>query len=352
MPGKIVGFDNDGRVVPAQYGLASATITYTTNDVDAGVIDVRTGSTLLLAAIGTFDVSAVTAFMGRTGVAMAVSGPVGVTPYAVIQWAGDGGSYDDGWNPNGYRNHNYNMQHQIAIVCNYVLRLPLVPAIASAEALVEDSWADSVTTFNAMGSLPMATVTMRTPMTFAAGTQTDQATRFVNQVATVAEVLAAGDWHVDVETGVISVYKATAGFGAGNLYTVVYSNYASAPTGSSVSRFACALGDLQPGDFVKCNADSNWVKATPSVVGGTTNGDGIREIMGQVLEVKNVLGLDALDKVRTAYSPALNTDASGSFPGYLGQMDQMPGSANGGMPADAHYAGAADLIVTVNLISR
>jgi len=46
MPGKALAFDNDGRLVPAQYGLSAATITYTDRDVEAGVIDVRTGAAL------------------------------------------------------------------------------------------------------------------------------------------------------------------------------------------------------------------------------------------------------------------------------------------------------------------
>lgn len=342
MPGKVLAFDNDGRVVPAQYGLGSATITYTSNDVDAGTIDVRTGAALLTAAIGTFNVSAVTAFMGRTGVAMAVSKPVGVAPYAYIQWAGDSSSIDDGFTPAAYRQHNYNMQHRVAILCDYVLELPLVPATASAENLEQDSFADNVSTMVALSNLPVATNTARTPITFGDGTLTDAEERFVNQVDTVAEILAAGDWHIDLDTGVISVF-ATATLGAGNIYTVDYSHYASAPTGSNVSRFCCALGDLQPGDFVKCNADSNFVVATT---------EDFKDIVGQVLEVENVLGKDALDKVRTAYDPAIGTDAAGSLPAYAGQMDQMPGTATGGVSDKVHYAGAADLVVRVNLVSR
>ena len=75
MPGKILATDNNGDLVPAQYGLASATITYTSNDVDAGVIDARTGVALLSADTGTFNVSAVTDFLGA-GVTLAVCTPI------------------------------------------------------------------------------------------------------------------------------------------------------------------------------------------------------------------------------------------------------------------------------------
>lgn len=342
MPGKNLAFDNQGRLCPAQYGLASATITYTANDVDAGVIDCRTGVTLLLAAIGPFNVSAVTDFMGL-GEALAVSDPVGVAPYVFLQWAGDGSVNDDGFTPAAYKQHNYNMQHQTAILCDYVLELPLVPAtVSSAEALTQGSFTSSTILLTALTNLPVAKNTQRTPFTFSegAGVPGDVATKFAVEKSLAADVLAAGDWHVDLVTGIITVYSTTS-IGATD-YELVYSHYASAPTGSSVSKFACALGDLKPGDFVKCNADSNFVVSTT---------DDFKDIMGQVLEVENVYDKDALSKVRTAYD-SIGTDAAGSLPAYAGQMDQMPGSATGGVSDKVHYAGAANLVVRINLISR
>ncbi len=305
MPGKILAFDNQNRVVPAQYGLSGASITYTAQDVEAGVIDVRTGAPLLSGAIGTFAVSGVTDFMG-TGEAMAVSKPVGIAPYAYFQWGGDGSSLDDGFNPAAFRKHNHNLQHQVAILCDYVIELPLVPAQTSAEVMNEASNADNVSTFDPLANLPVASNTVRTPITFADGASTsDVDTRFVNQVDSVAEITQAGDWHIDLETGVISVW-ASASLGAADDYTVTYSNYASAPTGTSVSKFASALGDLQPGDFVVCNADSNWIKASSQ---------DFTEVMGQVLEVENVADKDALGKVRTAFNPPIDTDAPVAEPG-------------------------------------
>ena len=353
MPGKVLAFDNQGRVVPAQYGLDSATITYTANDVDAGVIDARTGSTLLLANIGTFNVSAVTDFMG-TGVTLAISKPSGVAPYVMLKWAGDASSLDDGFNPAAYAQHNYNMQHRVAILCDYVLELPLVPAtVSSAEAITQDSRASNVATMNAVSNLPVAKNTQRTEITFTegAGAPGDVATRFAVEKDAAADVAAAGDWHVNLTTGVISVYAA-ADVGATD-YKVTYSHYASAPTGSNVSRFACALGDLKPGDFVKANADSNYVKATPKTYGdGVTNDfDTFADILGQVLEVEDVYDKDALSKVRTAFD-SIGTDATGALPAYAGQMDQMAGSATGGVEQKVHYAGASNLVVRVNLISR
>jgi len=345
MPGKLVACDNDGRIVPAQYGLSGATVTYTTNDVEAGTIDVRTGAALLVGDVGTFAVSTVDGspgFMGRSGVVMAVSKPVGVTGYGVFQWAGDGGEFDDGFTPAGYRQHNFNMQHRIAILCDYVLELPLVPATTTAADLDQASYASNKVVFTAVANKPVATNTMRTPITFANYTLTDASVRFVVQKQTVAEVLALGDWHIDLVTGVVTAYAASDPGGGADAYRITYSHYAAAP--SAVSVFASAVGNLVPGDFVKCDANSNFAKA-----GGS---DTFQDVVGQVLEVENVLDKDALGRVRTAYAAPLNTNSAGALPGYAGQMDQMPGTATGGVPDKVHYAGAANLVVRVNLVSR
>lgn len=343
MPGKILAFDNQNRVVPAQYGLGSAQITYVTADVDRGVIDVRTGAALLVGDIGTFNVGTVSGFMG-IGEVMSVSKPVGVAPYAYMQWAGDGSALDDGFNPAGFRKHNFSMQHQVAILCDYVLELPLVPAtVASAEALGGGGPTDDIVTNAALSNLPVAANTQRTSMVFTegAGVPGDVAARFLVQKSTVAGIKGLGDWHINLTTGVVSVWASSTI--AADDYELTYSHYASAPTGSNVSRFASALGDLAAGDFLLSNADSNWIKAST---------EDFKDVMGQVLEIEDVLDKDALGRVRTAYSPAIGTDASGALPAYAGQMDQMPGSATGGVTAKVHYAGAANLVVRINLVSR
>ncbi len=339
MPGKVLAFDNDGRLVPAQYGLAGATITYAALDAQAGVIDVRTGLPLQVGAVGTFNVSSVSNFMGR-GTAMAVSAPVGVAPYAYLQWAGDGSALDDGSNPAAYRQANYNMQHRVALLCDYVLELPIVPARTTTANLTQASFAGNKSTFNAVANLPVAANTQRTQITFANGTLTDAATVFVNQVPDAASVVAPGDWAINLDTGVVTAYR-TATTGGGNVYTISYSHYASAPTGANVSVFASVVGNVKPGDFLKVNVDSNYiVDAAPSVAA----------TVGQVLDIETQ-PRGGLEKVRTAYD-SINTSAAGALPGYAGQMDQMPGSATGGVSDQVHYAGAANKVCRVNLILR
>lgn len=329
MPGKILALDNDGRVVPAQYGLSGATYTYTQNDVDAGVIDVKTGLPLLVGGIRTANVADIDTFMGRSAEEAAISKPIGVAPYAYLRWAGG-----DGSNPAQLIEHNYQRQHQVAVLCDYVIQVPLVPATTATEAL-SFSASGNISTSTALANLPVATNTANTPFTFAGGSS---ATLFVTQVDTAAQITAAGDWHVDYRTGVVKTFASVAP----TAVTLTYFNYAAAP--ASVSKFASAVGNLKPGDFVICDANSNF-----KVAGGS---DTFQLIVGQVLARDNGFPKDAMERVRTAYSPAIGTSAAGALPGTLGQLDQMPGSANGGMPANISYSGAADTIVYINLISR
>jgi hypothetical protein len=350
MPGKLLTADPQGRIVPAQYGLDSSTVTYTTNDVNAKTIDVRNGNACTSSSVsaGAITLSGVGAWMGVTGVTWSAKAPLGVAPYAFLQWAGDGSALDTGGNPAAYRFHNYNKQHQVALLCDYALELPVVPASQTAVALTAGVRTGSVQVFSALGSLPVAKNTARTPIAFSNGNAADAATRFVNEVESASDVVSAGDWHVNLTTGVISVYtNATL---STSDYNVAYYHYASAP--GSVSVFACVVGNPQGGDFLKSDSNSNWTLATPKVYGDgvTDNFDTFSAIMGQVLEVQSQ-PRDLLDRVRTAYS-SLGTDATGALPGTAGQFDQMPGSATGGVSDKVNYAGAANLVALVNLVSR
>jgi len=355
MPGKIVGVDPQGRVVPQQYMLTGSTATYTTNDVNAQTIDVRTGNVCTSASVSASPItlSGVSAWMGVSGLAWAAKAPIGVASYAFLQWAGDGADGDDGSNPLHFRYHNFIMQHRVACTMDYVLQIPVVPASTAAESLTVTSNTGAVTVFSALSALPIAKNTTRTPITFANGTATDVTTRFLNEKETAAEVLAMGDWHINLTTGVITVHSTTT-LVTGN-YTCSYYNYASAA--STVSVFASVVGNPLPGDFLKADSNSNWAVATPHVYGTVYTGgaahnfDDFSYIMGQVLGIHDYAGKDLLDRVRTAYS-SLSTSSTGALPGTAGQMDQMPGSANGGYPSSIHYAGAANLAAVVNMVSR
>ena len=50
-----------------------------------------------------------------------VSAPIGIAPYNFFRWAGG-----DGFNPSQYTHHNYNRQHQVAVLCDYYIELPRI----------------------------------------------------------------------------------------------------------------------------------------------------------------------------------------------------------------------------------
>jgi hypothetical protein len=406
LPGKAVALDPDGNLMPAEYGLTGASVVYTANDVVAGTIDVATGlavtaaKTIALANLtgtrggswtaalaGTNNSTYASGFMGRYGVSFADATqkyPVGVAPYAYLQWAGG-----DGFNPANYTKHNYNMQHQVAVLCDYVIRLPLTPAQEATETVDKTVTGSNLTfgtqathtrafaqsngngRYNAStGTVPvlntypvialaldeqdLAKNTARTEITLQSDNAADDVSSIlVNEKTSVAGISSAGDYFVDYFVGVIFIYSSdgatvpTAISGAAGTVSITYYRHT---TPSTISKFAQVLGTCEPGDFLVASTGSNLV---------VDNTADIRTILGQVLKLE-VHPRDALDRVRTAYDPAIGTDSSGSMANAtagsasanLGQMDQMPGSATGGVPDLIHFAGAADTIVIINLISR
>lgn len=384
MPGKLLALDNDGRVVPAQYGVSGATVTYTSNDVLAGTIDITTGVAVTAGKTVTLStVDGSTAhFMGRQGVAFSASSPIGVAPYAYYQWAGDGSALDDGWNPVAYKNWNYNRQPQVAVLCDAVIKLPLIPGQVASEVL-SGTWGGTLTIgtvgvhtrtvvqaharYNAttgykpvaatdtviafvLDNYPVAKNTSRTPIT------SNVTSLLVTEVDSIAAVSSPGYFFVDYEVGVVFVYSADGQTlpTITPASTVTYFHYATAPGVYSV--FSCVLStttELKPGDFVGVGTASNWVRLAVDATTLPT------AICGQVLGFERH-PQDALDRVRTAFNPAIGTDATGAMSNALassgtvnaGQMDQMPGSATGGMPDTIHYAGASDTLVIINLIGR
>lgn len=385
LPGKLVALDPDGRVMPAQYGLTGASVVYTQNDVDAGVLDIRTGEALTATAtiaLNTIDGSSLH-FMGRQGISFADATAklaIGVAQYPYCQWAGDASALDDGSNPVAFLKHNYIQQHQVAITTDWIIKVPYVPAKASAEttagsvagtaivmgtkALKNRTGIQATARYDASTGLlpclstypvmacvcdnyPVAKSTQRTLITSSVSTW------LVNEVSGLSAITAAGDFFVDYEAGVIFFYSADGatlptGVVAG-VATVTYYHYATAA--GTVSKFACALGALVPGDLLKADTNSNWVVAT--------DGTDHHAVMGQVLgfiEESN----SGLDYVRTAYSPAIASDASGgmslgsasSASTNAGQLDMMPGSATGGVSDLVHFAGAANKLVVINVFGR
>lgn len=384
-PGKIVALDNNGDLVPA--GLKTATsISYTSSDVSAGTIDVTTGEpvtsekTVTLANVD----GSTSSFLGDIGTALNISYPVGVAPYAYWQWAGG-----DGMNPAEYKQHNFNLQHAASLLCDYNLRLPLVPATAASEDLSGTTLTNTAITFGikalksrtgiratarydgssgvypvastdtvvaiVLDNYPVAKNTSRTPIKLHADTTTSAAISgvLVNEKSSPSSVKASGDFFVDYDFGVLFVYSSDGNSLPSTLGTtqgaVTYSHYAAAP--ASVSKFACVVGNPKPGDFLTFDDNSNFQVATPSVASASAAAAWVYGLVGQVQKLDSDHPKHYLDYVKTAYA-SIGTDATGALPGSSGQMDQNPGTANGGYPSELHFAGGADTMVVVNLILR
>ena len=406
MPGKAVALDPDGRLMPAEYGLTSASVTYTTSDVHAGTIDIATGLPVTTAKVVTLanlsgvkdvtwtlanaGVTAVTSgFMGRFGVPFVdatIKPAIGVAPYAYIKNAGG-----DGSNPSQYSQHNYNMQHAVAVLCDYVIRLPLVPAAVLSETIaktvtnsalifgtshvhtrayaisnatgrydtstgtVKVSATATVVAF-ALDHYPIAKQTLTTPLAMASTVAADDLSGIlVNEVTSIAQVNSAGKYFVDYDFGVIFVYSSdgttlpVALSGASGTVSLQYFPLDTAP--STLSSFACVhAGSLVPGELLKVGASSNLVAAA------VTDG---WQVLGQIIGVEK-WPLDGLDRVKTAFNPPIGTSSlgsmgagvAGSASANLGQMDRMPGSSTGGIPDLLTFAGGADTVLIINLISR
>jgi len=411
MPGKAVALDPDGKVMPAEYCSASAALTYTTNDIVAGTIDICTGLPVTTARTVTFGyingvyqaaagvtggVSTTCGFMGRLGMAwpgangsttVTLRHAMGVAPYAYLMSPGG-----DGSNPSQYTQHNYNMQHAVAVLCDYVIRLPLVPLVPLTET-VDGSVTNSALVFGtraiqtaayailnatgrydstygtvkvaatstvvalALDHYPVAKQTLINPFSIAnTAVPTAAAAILVNEVNSVAQVNAAGKYFVDYEVGVIFIYSADgatlpAGLTSGSP-TITYSHYDG--NAAVLSKFACVLapsGGVTPGDFLAWGTGSNFV-VDNTVAHGP-------DILGQIIG-REVWPLDGLDRVKTAFNPAIGTSSAGSVgagalgsaSAHLGQLDRMPGSATGGIPDLLTFAGGADTVLIINLISR
>jgi hypothetical protein len=193
-------------------------------------------------------------------------------------------------------------------------------------------------------SLSLAKDTPSSTITFSSSTD------FARERTSIAELVQAGDYFIDYDVGVILMFEDGGNAAAAATGTIDYFHYDNSP--SSVSTYACAIGDLKPGDLVKADANSNFVVATSfasgdyslsadptdAEVAAVMNACIARqdEIIGQVLELETH-PKDLLERVRTAYTT-------------LGTLDQMPGTASGGRPTALTYAAGADRMVRILLL--
>jgi hypothetical protein len=402
--GKVVAEDTDGRLVPAGlrklWNAAGATVilTYTANDVEQKVVDLTTGNAV--AAATTYDEDAVTAALKERGLIRAteramdfISKPVGIASYDFYKAPGA-----DTNNPRTLTHHNFRPQARVAITCDYTCTYPVLPAKETTETMngaISDTidWSTARTGgwFSSTGlnglvkyagliaagddivgyvfeKFPMAHITQDTPITVSV------TAGLVTEVASVTAISAAGDYFIDTDLGILFLYEE-GGDAIPSPFsvaaTVTYYHYEDAVTYSDArtSTYGCATGNLEFGDFLTYDENSNLIKAVLDI--GTAEGyDGsfalysadpeydseatnsvvsiqlekaienwMQGIVGQVIGVEEY-PKDYLERVRTEFE---------------GQTDvtlQTPGSATQGRSDQLTYAGGAERMVVVNLILR
>jgi hypothetical protein len=419
--GKVVAEDTEGHLVPAglkkTFNVATGTtvLTYTANDVAANVIDLTTG--VAVAGATSYTEAQLTVALRERGLIRHtqratdfISKPVGIATYNYYKAPGS-----DHYNPANLYQHNFRPQALVAITCDYVGTYPVLPALATTEAtanrmggaagLMEDIFdgttareaaatgffsstqiaqvtryasqvtaGDDVVCFLTI-NYPVAHITEDSPIT----TSTDAC--LVREVDSIARISAAGDYYIDYEVGAIFLYEA-----GGNAVpspwvaattTITYYHYQAEGTATNtVSTYACATGNLEYGDFLTYDANSNLVKATldisaaegySSASAGTlysTDPDyddpGTDAAISAQIEaaidghlfgiVGQIIGVNTFGEGQ--YSRAYLDRVATAYQGYSAANMQTPGSATGGRTDQLTYANGAERMILVNLIMR
>lgn len=406
--GKVVAEDRNGHIVPA--GLrkafnksgATTVLSYTATDVTQGVIDLTTG--VAVTAATSYTQTQLTAALRLRGLIKEteyamdfISKPIGVSSYNYWQASGP-----DHYNPATLYKHNFRPQALVAVTCDYCIAVPVVPNVATTEAMANDNTAGAAnlltnqldgTTTRAKGwfsstqiaavtkyasdvtagdnivcymfdAYPVAYITDDTPITASVA-------GLVKKKNSITSVTSAGDYYIDYDLGLLFLYEAGGNaipspWAVGS--TITYYHYETENT-TAGNTYACATGDLNFGDFLTYDSNSNLVKATLDI--GTAEGynasgtvytvdpeydtqtnnaiistqleqaiqNHMEGIVGQIIG-ETIYPRDYLERVKTAYS------------GYSAANMRTPGSATGGRSDQLTYAGAAEKMVIVNLIMR
>lgn len=382
LPGKVLSLTADGYVVPAGLGqklLAAANgdtvLTYTQEDIDNRVQSIVTGS--VVAATGNITKGQITTALRTRGIIATdesandyIGNPVGVAPHPMFNsFVHSNRKHKQLSNPNDYRWHNYNLQNSVTILCDYVLELPWVPEqLGAADAISDLASIKSATAsqlglwyaeFTAASVLPVAQDTEHLPWAFSV----DPLSLFDNRVAALRDIRSTGDYAVDSDLQRLYFYHggtSTAAVGSDVGSVEVQPYHYNSTSDSHVSRnYACVVGDIKPGCFLKPTVNSNLIPVTHAdyrvsfETGISTDALGtavsqiqqaIREnalIVGQVLEIDH--NPQPLVKEIRSYGEHLSFTSE-----YY--RDKLPGSATGGQPSSVIYSKAANKVVSVNLI--
>lgn len=401
--GKVVAEDKNGHLVPAglrkAWNVASGTtiLSYTATDASEGVRDLTTG--LAVTGIVSYTEAEVTAALKERGFIRPdqramdfISKPVGIASYNYYKASGE-----DHWDPSKLFKHNFRPQALTAITCDYAITVPLVPAVVTSETMDgaianaagsidwsttrTGGWFGS-TAINGLvkyssdvaagddvvcyvfEKFPLAHITQDTPITHSNN-------QLVRKAASVKDINAAGDYFFDYDLGILFLYEADGdaiptGWSVAD--TITYYQYEDVVEAARVSDYMCATGNLDYGDFLTYDKNSNLIKAEldianaegynaafaiysadPDYSGATDAAISLQleqaidnhvfGVVGQVIGT-NIYPKGMLDKVKTA------------FDGYSAANMRTPGSATGGRTDQLTYANAAEKMLIVNLIFR
>ena len=376
MPGKIMAVARDGFLVPAGLaelilasGSGDTILTYTQLDVDERVTDLETGTYLTVAKTVT-KANLQTALQNRgilrsgESIDNYISNPVGVAFLPIYNCFAS-----DPDNPTTYRRHNFTLQPRVAIVCDYVLVLAHVPEKKSTLAFDGAGTIKADTTYSSSHYyldmtntlyMPLAgALSLTTPYAF----PTDANNLFTSRRSDQRQVSQTGHYFVDDVRNRIYFYHggnlAAAQAAATGVVADVwhYNSVADISTG----KYACVMGDVQPGDYLMASTQSNWIKcfvdhkfplgtdAPASYNQGSAQAnllairDAIRnrsKIMGQVLGIDRY-PLSSLELVRS------NKGLPNNLVG-----DSMPGNATEGIVDRITYPGGANRLVIVNIVGH
>jgi len=417
--GKPVAYDRAGHLVLAGYRKAFAqgesdVLTYTSDDYEAGTIDLTTGEAYDTNGTTNYDTSDITTALRARGLIREseyamdfISKPIGFASYNYYQAAGS-----DVRNPTTYTYHNFKPQELVAITCDYTAIVPLLPAKVASETMNTDNTGGAVgdLTSNGLGTggwynaeqinnftrysnsvsasddlvcyvmeyYPIAHNTSDTPIsvtTVGAGALTTEKSK-------LSDVTSAGDYYIDYDAGVLFLYEdggdgIPTGWSVAD--TISYYHYESGVSAgaSRVSSYFCATGDVKLGDFVTYNADSNLIPAELDIAdaegynaGGSaysadpeydSGNDAVVSLQLEqaVMNYQNGIVGQVIGEVtypRDALERVRTAFESGTSPnihtGMTNAIMKAPGSATGGRSDQLTYANAGEKLLIVNLIHR
>ena len=217
--------------------------------------------------------------------------------------------------------------------------------------------------FTDTAQMPIAPSTIRTPWSFSS----DSESIFVTKKLRVRDIKATGDYLIDDSLNRLYFYHgggstAAAGTDSTGVVANLY-HYQSTNDDNISSEFACVVGPIHPGDYLKPTAKSNYQPvekanghfALSTAMGGSYDQTDLQAVLdeletaveeealiiGQVLEIETY-PKDGLELVRTYGS---------TLPNSL-YLDKMPGDATEGLPDKLTYAGGANKVVRVNIIRK